>query len=106
METTQTEKTQTQTQTQTMFTITEEGKKHIGELLQTKPYVQVFTMVGLLNKEKITESDANTILNYLGNLQYKEVQTFFQKANEYFIQLSPEAADLAEPTENSEQTQS
>ena len=79
------------------FKITDSGKKHILSILENYPYVQVINYVKVLEKDELTEEESNSLLNYLGTLNFKMVAEFFNKANTYFSQITNEDG---EPDEN------
>lgn len=72
------------------FKVTDPGKKHILTILENYPYVQVVNYVKLLEKNELTEEESNSLLNYLGTLNFKMVADFFNKANTYFSQVENE----------------
>ena len=72
------------------FTINEETRNAILEICKDKPFNKVFNIMKLIEKDVLTEQEANVIINVLGNFPYSEVAEFFNNIQKYFKQNNTE----------------
>ena len=80
------------------FRITDDTRKAILEICATKPFNSVFGITKMIDKDVLTDQEANAVINAIGQFPYAEVAGFFAKVPEYFVMIS------AEVTENTAET--
>jgi len=85
------------------FRITDNTRNSVLAIIQTKPFNTVFGITKTLEKDVITEDEANAIINVLGQFPYAEVASFFSQVKDLFEMINEtdvnESAEKAEKTE-------
>jgi len=64
------------------YTVTPKGKEAFLVIVANKPFNSVVGILGLLEKETLTEEEANGLINFIGNYPYVEVVDFFSNLTE------------------------
>ncbi len=78
VETVAQETTTQETTTQKNYKVTPKGKEEFLAIVANKPFNTVVAILGLLEKETLTEEEANAFINFIGNYPYVEVVDFFK----------------------------
>jgi len=84
-EKTKAEKTNKQTGSENEYVVTEEGKEATLKILENLSYNQAAPFVNILQKGKLKESEVNEILQFMGNLPFKNVVKYFNNVKTYFV---------------------
>jgi len=69
-----------------MYKISEEFQKMTQKVLGTKPFITVANIMPLAQRELLTESEINSILNVLGQFPYDEVSKVFALVQTHVVQ--------------------
>lgn len=83
----------TQQPTGASFRINDETRKAILEVCATKPFNAVFGITKVIEKDVLTEQEANAVINALGQFPYGEVAGFFTNVQKYFVQIQEEEVE-------------
>lgn len=81
---------QQENQNAVTFKINDATRSAIHGLIANKPFNAVFGITKVLEKDVLTEQEANAVINALGQFPYAEVAEFFSKVTEYFVQENKE----------------
>lgn len=60
-----------------LFSVSKEFSSIVRNLLGTKPFVQVMSIIPMLEKDTLTETEVNVLLNIIGEYPYDEVAQIF-----------------------------
>jgi hypothetical protein len=69
-----------------LFNVSKEFSSIVRNLLGTKPFAQVMTIVPILEKEVLTENEVNVLLNLIGGYPYDEVAQIFVMVKDHIKQ--------------------
>jgi DNA-binding PadR family transcriptional regulator len=70
------------TKNEKTYTLTSKGKEAILAIIAKKPFNSVVSIIGLLEKDSLSEEEANLLINFIGNYPYVEVIDFFTNLTE------------------------
>jgi hypothetical protein len=83
------------------YNVTPEFKTQVSAVLATKKFTTVFPYMNLINREGFTytETELNSVVQFLGEFSYNEVAEFFQQLPTYCTEVdsTPESQDEVQP---------
>jgi hypothetical protein len=83
------------------YVVSPEFKTQVSEILNTKKFTAVFPYMNLINREgnTFTESEMNSIVQFIGEFPYQEVAEFFAKIPQLAKPIKEEAPANSIPSE-------
>lgn len=70
---------------QNSYSMTPKGKEAFMKIIENKPFNAVISIMPLVEKETLTEEEANMIINFLGGYPFAEVHSFFSDLQENIV---------------------
>ena len=67
------------------YSMTPKGKEAFMKIIENKPFNAVINIMPLVEKETLTEEEANILINFLGGYPFAEVHTFFNDLQENIV---------------------
>lgn len=67
------------------YSMTPKGKEAFMKIIENKPFNAVINIMPLVEKETLTEEEANILINFLGGYPFAEVHTFFSDLQENIV---------------------
>lgn len=67
------------------YSMTPKGKEAFMKIIENKPFNTVINIIPLVEKETLTEEEANMIINFLGGYPFAEVHSFFSDLQENIV---------------------
>lgn len=82
-ETKEVQKKQKNQSSEKMYDVSKEFLVAVRNVFGKKPFIEVAGVIQLLNKNRLTEKEINSIINVLGNYPYDEVNQIFVMTQEH-----------------------
>ena len=87
---------ETKTSAPSTYAITDDTRTAIMQCIASKPFNTVFGITKAIEKDLLSEEEANAIINAMGQFPYAEVAEFFSKVQELFVPIEA-PAEVAKP---------
>lgn len=76
---------QTENVQSSSYSMTPKGKEAFMKIIENKPFNAVINIMPLVEKETLTEEEANILINFLGGYPFAEVHSFFNDLQENIV---------------------